>query len=125
MLAPNSEAVLQAEAMVVEYRGHVDYRRWRPEQKAVSQRLIDLYPNNPLGYFRLGVLARQEDRYDQCAEYFAGNIRLNPRDPGSKTAYWNLAYCLLTAGHDREGLEWADRTMTASGSLPGLFNALN
>ena len=56
MLAPNSEAVLAAEAMVVEYRGHgLDYRRIRPEQKAVSQRLIDLYPNNPEGYFRLGV----------------------------------------------------------------------
>ena len=56
MLAPNSEAVLMAEAMVVEYRGHgLDHRRMRPEQKAVSQRLIDLYPNNPWGYFRLGV----------------------------------------------------------------------
>ena len=56
MLAPNSEAVLAAEAMVVEIRGvGLDYRRVRPEQKAVSQRLVDLYPNNPSGYFRLGV----------------------------------------------------------------------
>ena len=99
MLAPNSEAVLAAEAMVVEYRGHgLDYRRWRPEQKAVSQRLIDLYPNNPMGYFRLGVLARREGRYDECAEYFARNIRLDPRSSYSKTAYWNMAYCLITAG---------------------------
>jgi TolB-like protein/DNA-binding winged helix-turn-helix (wHTH) protein len=119
MLAPNSEAVLQAEAMVVEYRGHgLDHRQMRPEQKAVSQRLIDLYPNNPSGYFRLGVLARQEGRYDECAEYFARNIRLDPRSPGIKTSYWNMAYCLITAGHDREGLEWADRTMAAPGSLP-------
>ncbi len=119
MLAPNSEAVLAAEAMVVEYRGHgLDYRRWRPEQKVVSQRLIDLYPNNPEGYFRLGVLARQEGRLDECAEYFARNIRLNPRSSQSKTQYWNMAYCLITAGHDREGLEWADRTMAAPGSLP-------
>ena len=119
MLAPNSEAVLAAEAMVVEYRGHgLDHRRIRPEQKAVSQRLIDLYPNNPQGYFRLGVLARQEGRYDECAQYFTKYIRLHPRGPASKTAYWNMAYCLITAGHDREGLEWADRTMTAPGSLP-------
>jgi tetratricopeptide (TPR) repeat protein len=98
MLAPNSEAVLAAEAMVVEYRGHgSDYRRIRPEQKAVSQRLIDLYPNNSEGYFRLGVLARQEGRYDECVECFAKYVRLNPRGPASKTAYWNMAYCLITA----------------------------
>ena len=90
MLAPNSEAVLAAEAMVVEYRGHgLDYRRWRPEQKVVSHRLIELYPNNPDGYFRLGVLARQEARLDECAE--------TSQEP--------------SAGHDREGLEWADRTV--------------
>jgi adenylate cyclase len=119
MLAPNSEAVLGAEATVVEYRGHgLDYRRWRPEQKVVSQRLIDLYPNNPGGYFRLGVVTRNEGRLDEAAEYFARTIRLNPRSPDSKTQYWNMAYCLITAGHDREGLEWADRTMAASGSLP-------
>ena len=119
MLAPNSEAVLVAEAMVVEFRGNgLDYRRMRPEQKVVSQRLIDLYPNNPKGYFRLGVLARQESRIDECAEYFARNIRLDPRGSYSKTQYWNMAFCLITAGHDREGLEWADRTIAAPGSLP-------
>ncbi len=119
MLAPNSEAVLSAEAQVVEYRGHgLDYRRIRPEQKVVSQRLIKLYPNNPGGYFRLGVLAREEGRYDKCAEYFAGSIQLSPRDPEDKTLYWNMAYCLITDGHDREGLEWADRAMAAAGSLP-------
>jgi TolB-like protein len=125
MLAPNSEAVLVAQAYMVEYQGQgLDYRRWRPEQKAVSQRLIDLYPNNPSGYFRLGVLARQEGRLDEAAEYFARNIRLNPRSNISKTQYWNMAYCLITAGHDREGLEWADRTMAAPGSLPSFREKL-
>ena len=34
MLAPNSEAVLSAEAQVVEYRGHgLDYRRIRPDRR--------------------------------------------------------------------------------------------
>ena len=125
MLAPNSEAVLAAEAMVVEYRGlGLDYRRVRPEQKVVSQRLLDLYPNNPEGYFRLGVLARNEGRLDEAAEYFARTIRLNPRSSVSKAYYWNMAYSLITAGHDREGLEWADRTMAAPGSLPSLREKL-
>lgn len=119
MLAPDSEAVLSAEADLVEYRGHgLDYRRIRPEQKVVSQRLIDLYPNNPSGYFHLGVLAREEGRYDKCVEYFARTIQLSPRSPENKTLYWNMAYCLITDGHDREGLEWADRAMAAAGSLP-------
>ena len=67
MLDPNSESVLVAQSAVLEFRGHgLDYRRWRSEQKAVSQRLIDLYPNNPAGYFRLGVVAREEGRIDEA-----------------------------------------------------------
>ena len=75
MLAPNSEAVLATEAMVVEYRG----RRvgsptgGLPEQKAVSQRLIELYPNNPQCYFRLGVAARHEGRLDEAAHVLRKN----------------------------------------------------
>ena len=72
------------------------------EQKVVSQRLIDLYPNNPGGYFRLGVVTRNEGRLDEAAEDFARTIRLNPRSPDSKTQYRNMAYCLITAGHDPE-----------------------
>jgi len=29
-----------------------------------------------------------------------------------------MAYCLITDGRDREGLEWADRAVVAAGSLP-------
>jgi hypothetical protein len=29
-----------------------------------------------------------------------------------------MAYCNIRAGHDREGLEWADRAMAAPGDLP-------
>ena len=35
----------------------------------------------------------------------------------NKTLYWNMAYCLITDGHDREGLEWADRAMAAAGAV--------
>ena len=35
-----------------------------------------------------------------------------------------MAFCLITAGHDREGLEWADRTMAAPGSLPSFREEL-
>ncbi len=46
MLAPNSEAVLAAQALVLEIQGHQgpDYRRLRSEEKAASQRLVDIYP---------------------------------------------------------------------------------
>ena len=107
----------------MEYQGHgLDYRRIRPERKAVSQRLIDLYPNNPQGYFRLGVLARQEGRYDECADHFARYIRLNPRSPEQVGV---LEHGLLPHHRRpyREGLAWADRSYGRPGSLPAYREA--
>jgi TolB-like protein/tetratricopeptide (TPR) repeat protein len=118
-LAPNAEVVLVAQSSVLDFQQQdLDYRRVRAELKAIGQKLIDLYPNNPTGYFRLGVLARNEDRFDDGAGYFAKTIRLNPRSSNIKNLYWNLVYCMIWAGHDREGLEWADRVAGAQGILP-------
>jgi len=63
-LDPNSEYVLVAQAWVLEFQGGPDYRRARSELKAVSQRLIDQYPNSPEGYFNLGFVERQEGEYE-------------------------------------------------------------
>jgi TolB-like protein/DNA-binding winged helix-turn-helix (wHTH) protein/cytochrome c-type biogenesis protein CcmH/NrfG len=118
-LEPNSESVLVAQASVLDWQADgLDYRRARSEGGAVGRKLIDLYPNNNDGYFRLGVIAREEGRYDEAVGYFASSIRLNPRSPTIKNRYWNMAYCNVWAGHDREGLEWADRTMALPGDLP-------
>ena len=32
--------------------------------------------------------------------------------------YWYMAYCRIVAGHDQEGLEWADRAVVAEGAVP-------
>jgi tetratricopeptide (TPR) repeat protein len=118
-LAPNAESVLVAQSYVLDYQQQdLDYRRVHTELRAVGQKLIDLYPNNTAGYFRLGVLGRNEGRYEEAASYFAQTLRLNPRLSSIKNLYWNLAFCAISAGHDREGLEWIDRTMGAEGSLP-------
>jgi hypothetical protein len=56
-----------------------------------------------------------------------GKRRLNRHQVGSSTIknrYWNMAYCLITAGHDREGSEWAERAIAAEGSLPAMRNWL-
>jgi class 3 adenylate cyclase/TolB-like protein len=120
-LAPNSEAVLAAHATVLDWQADgLDYRRAQSEGKAVARKLIDLYPSNPAGYFRLGVLARQEGRYEEAAGYFLTSIRLNPRDSGIRNLYWNVAFCSVMAGHDREGLEWADRAINTQGDLSSL-----
>jgi adenylate cyclase len=97
--------------------GGLDYRRARSELKAVGNKLIELYPNNSQGYYELGVVSRLGGRNDEAAEYFSAAIRLDPRAGWIKNGYWNLAYCLINAGRDREGLEWADRTIAAPGSL--------
>jgi class 3 adenylate cyclase/TolB-like protein/tetratricopeptide (TPR) repeat protein len=118
-LEPNSESVLVTQAAVLDWEADgLDYRRARSEGKAVAQKLIDLYPSNTAGYFRLGVIARDEGQYDAAAEYFMKTIRLNPRSSGIKNLYWNMAFTKIYGGHDREGLEWADRTMAAEGTLP-------
>jgi hypothetical protein len=79
---------------------------------------VDLYPNNPTGHFRLGVVAREQGKYDDAARDFATTIRLNPRSPQLRNLYWNMAYCKVWGGRDQEGLEWADHAMDAAGALP-------
>lgn len=83
-----------AQAEVLDWQADgMDYRRARFEGKAVGRKLIDLYPNNPAGYFRLGVIARQEGRRDEAIAYIANTIRLGPRSPGIKNLYWYMAMC--------------------------------
>jgi class 3 adenylate cyclase/TolB-like protein/Tfp pilus assembly protein PilF len=124
-LDPNSEDVLAAQSWVLDFQGEgLDYRQAHLELPAVSQRLIELYPNNSIGYFRLGVALRNQGKYDEAAEYFKRSIQLNPRNPAIKNLYWNVAFCRIVAGHDRDGLEWADRTMVAPDSLPSFRDAL-
>jgi TolB-like protein/DNA-binding winged helix-turn-helix (wHTH) protein len=124
-LEPNSEDVLAAQSWVLDFQGEgLDSQRAHLELPAVSQRLIELYPNNPFGYFRLAVALRNQGKYDEAAEYFKKSIQLNPRTPALKTIYWNVAYCHIVAGHDRDALEWANRTMVAPDSLPSFREAL-
>ena len=118
-LEPNAESVLVAQSTVLDFQlQELDYRRVRTELRATGQKLIDLYPNNYIGYFRLGGLARNEQRFEDAAGHFAKTIHLNPRWRSIKTLYWNMAYSTIYAGRDREGLDWVDRTMGAEGSLP-------
>ncbi len=117
-LAPNSEYVLVAQAWVLSFHEGPDYQAARSKRKAVARRLIELFPNNTEGYFRLGTVEREEGAYDEAADNFERVLRLNPRTAGIKTMYWEMAYCRITGGHDPEGLDWADRATAAPGSLP-------
>jgi TolB-like protein/DNA-binding winged helix-turn-helix (wHTH) protein len=77
---PDAETVLGAQSDMLDAQTDgLDYRRALSEEMAVGRRLIDLYPNNPVGYFRLGVVLRGEGRYDEAVGYFAKAIRLDPR----------------------------------------------
>jgi TolB-like protein/DNA-binding winged helix-turn-helix (wHTH) protein len=118
-LQPNAEQVLAVRVALLDWQQDgLDYQRVRLEMEAAATRLIEYYPNNFVGYFELGVRRRNQGRYDDATSFFAKTIQLGPRDPNIKNIYWNMAYCLITAGHDREGLEWADRAIAAEGALP-------
>jgi class 3 adenylate cyclase/TolB-like protein len=118
VLEPNAQSVLEAQSTLLDYQGGgLDRLQALSDLKMVGLKLIDLYPNSTVGYFRLGVLGREDGRYDEAANYFARVIRLNPRGPTIKNTYWNITVCKIRAGHDREGLEWASRAMAAQGNL--------
>jgi TolB-like protein len=124
-LEPNAESVLVAQSQVLDFRGgDLDARRVRSELVGVGKKLIELYPNSFVGYYELGVVSRWGGRYEEAAEYFSAAIRLDPRGGWIKSGYWNMAYCLINADRDREGLEWADRTIAAPGSLPSVRERL-
>jgi adenylate cyclase len=110
-LAPNSESVLTAQADVLDWlQGGLDGRRARSQLEVVAQKLIDEYPNNPAGYHELGVVRRNTGKYDEAAALFERAIRLDPHGPHATGSYAvSMVLCSVVAGHDREGLVWADR----------------
>ncbi|MGC1407469.1 MAG: adenylate/guanylate cyclase domain-containing protein [Acetobacteraceae bacterium] len=118
-LQPNAEQVLIAQANLLDWQQDgLNYRRVRHELEAVAKRLIEYYPNSFAGYNELGVLGRNQGRYDEAINFFKEAIRLNPRAAAIKNLYWDVAFCNVYRGHDREGLEWADRALAAAGTLP-------
>jgi TolB-like protein len=118
-LQPNAEPLLVAQAYLLDWQqGGLDYRRVQHELETAANRLIENYPNNFAGYNELGVLKRNQGHYDRAANLFKRAIELSPRSPDIKNLYWNMAFCNVLAGHDQEGLEWADRALAAPGLLP-------
>jgi TolB-like protein/class 3 adenylate cyclase len=118
-LQPNAEPLLAAQAYLLDWQQEgLDYRRVQRELETAADRLIENYPNNFIGYNELGVLKRNQGHYDEAASLFKKAIQLSPRSPDIKNAYWNMAFCNVMAGHDREGIEWADRAFAAPGFLP-------
>lgn len=116
---PNAEPLLAAEAYLLDWQqGELDYRRIQRELETAANKLIENYPNNFVGYSELGVLKRNQGHYDEAAILFNKAIQLSPLSPNIKNLYWNMAFCNVLVGRDREGLEWADRALAAPGLLP-------
>ncbi len=70
-LEPNAESVLVAQSTVLDFQlQELDYRRVRTELRATGQKLIDLYPNNYIGYFRLGGTGTERAKVRRCSGPF-------------------------------------------------------
>jgi adenylate cyclase len=119
VLQPNAESVLAVQANLLAWeQDGLDFRRARQEWQTVATQLIEYYPSSFTGYYHLGTLRKDQGRFDEAISYLAKAIRLNPRGPFIKSFYEDMAYCNVYAGHDREGLQWADRALATAGAQP-------
>jgi tetratricopeptide (TPR) repeat protein len=84
-----TEALTQVEAVLAQQPDHYQGLQLRGKINAAQgngtaaradyQRLIELAPENPSGYYHLGLLARVEQRYDEAIAYFDKALQLNPK----------------------------------------------
>jgi hypothetical protein len=93
-LEPNAESVLVAQSSALDFQeGGLDYQRAFAGLKTVGQKLIDLYPNNPVGYFRLGCSGETRGdtrRLRLILHKISGSIRAVPSSKTS-TGTWPFA----------------------------------
>ena len=93
-----------------------------PDMPNIRERLLDIYlrdsdkkgaaeqleglvrdnPLNPQAYYLLGILAFDEHRYKEAADYFHKTLLLNP---SFEPAYYELAVCKMNLKQPKEALE--------------------
>jgi adenylate cyclase len=110
-IQPDNELVMNAEAALLDFQHH-----WN-ELLTIAQQITQMFPNNWLGFQRLGVANKNLGRYEAAIPAFQAALRLDPRASTLSNRYWNLAHCAVPIGRDSEAIVWAHRALTSPGDL--------
>jgi adenylate cyclase len=111
-LAPSSEATLVAQVRLL--HGQTKFQELLPP----SQRLVELYPNNPEGYHHLARAMQFEGRFADAVALFDKAIRLDPLEPRVFQRYGFMAFSLMMAGRYDESAAWFERALAANPDAP-------
>ncbi|MEN9205396.1 MAG: tetratricopeptide repeat protein [Thermostichales cyanobacterium SZTDM-1c_bins_54] len=85
--------------------GQIQCWRQLQDYKAAAQaarQLTETYPGDPWGWFALGMIAADQQDWENAILYFSQVLSLNPRD---SSAYNNRAWCLAHVGRYPEALQ--------------------
>ena len=110
--APSSEAALVAQVRLL--HGQTRFR----ELLEPSQRLVQLYPNNPEGHHHLARAMQFEGRFDDAVALFEKAIRLDPLEPRIFQRYGFLGFSLMMAGRYADSARWFTRSLEANPDAP-------
>jgi len=105
-LAPHSEPVLKATAY---------WLRYEPEGClegiAVSQRMIERFPNNASGYVYLGLCKTATGHAEEEIELIQKAIRLNPAEPNLYYRYRRMGVAAVLLGRDQQAISWLEQAL--------------
>jgi adenylate cyclase len=109
---PVAEEVLISRARLLEAQ-----EKWG-DVMPISQRIVELFPNNVEGYDLLASAFRFSGRADDSIAALAKAIKLNPRDPNVFHRYAYTGFALLMSGRYDESATWFEKSFAANPDAP-------
>ena len=114
---PNHPAVLASTALLL--RGQERYS----EAIAAYRHLLDNYPNSHFAYSQIGMLLSFLGRDEEAIPMIETAIRRDPRNPGVRIFYGNLAWSLLMLGRYEDSIVWLRRALAAASNASPISRA--
>ena len=116
-LSPSSEAALVARARLLHGQSRF------VDLAAPARRLVELYPNNPEGYFYLARVRQFDGDFADAVAMFERSIQLDPLEPGIFQRYAFMAFSMMQAGRYGDSAAWFARSLAAAPDAPSPLRA--
>jgi tetratricopeptide (TPR) repeat protein len=95
----------------------LDRKEWKKAEQ-VYEALIKQMPENPLGYFRMGISKKAQDKPTEAAGYFSRAVERNPKDLTSVNEY---VFALAAAKQSDKGKKVLDGYLAKEPKNPLLW----